>query len=262
MEDSRVAQAARLFLIPVGAASPCHPAPHLAQSVENDRLLITCRDMSSELHKLLLNAVSPFEKGVSALKLNAIRRPPGNPGRPNRTAAVLVPVLDKPEPEILLTVRSQHLPQHPGQVSFPGGSVDRSDSSAVSTALREAHEEIGLDYSLVTPLGFLDRLDTISDYRVLPVVALVQPDFVWKPDLREVSEVFTVPLHLAVNRRKYSLEEISHDGKNFVIAALNWQGHRIWGVTATILLNLGSRLERSKQVGSDSRNSQLSVHAD
>jgi 8-oxo-dGTP pyrophosphatase MutT (NUDIX family) len=218
--------------------------------------------MSSELRNLLLSAVSPFEKGVSALKLNALRRPPGNPGRPNRTAAVLVPVLDKPEPEILLTVRAEHLPQHPGQVSFPGGSVDRNDSSAVSTALREAHEEIGLDYSLVTPLGFLDRLDTISDYRVLPVVAIVQPEFVWKPDLREVSEVFTVPLHLAVNRREYSLEEINHEGKNFVISSLHWQGHRIWGITAAILLNLGSRMERSTRDTGGSPSRHFSIPAD
>jgi len=218
--------------------------------------------MSSELRNLLLSAVSPFEKGVSALKLNALRRPPGNPGRPNRTAAVLVPVLDKPEPEVLLTVRAEHLQQHPGQVSFPGGSVDRNDSSAVSTALREAHEEIGLDYSLVSPLGFLDRLDTISDYRVLPVVALVQPDFVWRPDLREVSEVFTVPLHVAVNRREYSLEKISHEGINFEVSSLHWQGHRIWGITASILWNLGSRMESSIQDPGGSISSRFSAQAD
>ncbi|HEY5775706.1 MAG TPA: CoA pyrophosphatase [Xanthomonadales bacterium] len=169
----------------------------------------------------------------------------GNQSRPNRTAAVLVPVLDKPEPEILLTVRSELLMQHPGQVSFPGGSVDRSDSSAVYTALREAQEEIGLEFSQVSPLGFLDRLDTISDYRVLPVVGLVQPAFVWKPDLREVSEVFTIPLKIAVNHREYSHQKISRDGKSVVISSLNWQGHKIWGITATILLNLGSRMERS-----------------
>jgi len=201
--------------------------------------------MPSELHNLLLRAVSPFEKGVSALKLNALRGTTGNEPRPNRTAAVLVPVLDKPEPEILLTVRSELLMQHPGQVSFPGGSVDRTDRSAVSTALREAHEEIGLDFSQVSPLGFLDRLDTISDYRVLPVVGLVRPSFVWKPDLREVSEVFTIPLKIAVNYREYSHQEITQDGKKIVISSLRWQGHKIWGITASILLNLGSRMESS-----------------
>jgi 8-oxo-dGTP pyrophosphatase MutT (NUDIX family) len=201
--------------------------------------------MPSELHNLLLRAVSPFEKGVSALKLNALRSASAGPTRPNRTAAVLVPVLDKAEPEILLTVRAEHLIQHPGQVSFPGGSVDRNDSTAVITALREAQEEIGLDHSMVSPLGFLDRLDTISDYRVLPVVGLVRPDFVWKPDLREVSEVFTIPLRLAVDSRAYSHQEINRDGKNIVISTLYWQGHKIWGITATILLNLGSRMENA-----------------
>jgi 8-oxo-dGTP pyrophosphatase MutT (NUDIX family) len=157
---------------------------------------------------------------------------------------VLVPILDKPEPEVLLTVRSHSLLQHPGQVSFPGGAVDRTDRSAISTALREAEEEIGLDFSQVSPLGFLDRLDTISDYRVLPVVGLVRPSFVWRPNEREVAEVFTVPLELAISYNEYTHEEISRDGKTFTISSLQWQGHRIWGVTAAILLNLGSRMKK------------------
>lgn len=198
--------------------------------------------MSSELHNTLLRAVSPFDQGVSALKLKVLRSAVGSTSRPARTAAVLVPVIDKAEPEILLTVRSELLEHHPGQVSFPGGSVDRSDRSAVSTALREAEEEIGLDFSQVSPLGFLDRLDTISDYRVLPVVGLVRSSFVWKPDQREVSKVFTVPLKLAVNHREYSHQEVVEGGKKIVISSLNWQGHMIWGITAAILLNLGSRM--------------------
>lgn len=201
--------------------------------------------MPSDLHNTLLSAVSPFDQGVSALKLNVLQNPGGKLSRPKRTAAVLVPILDKPEPEILLTVRSELLLQHPGQVSFPGGAVDHTDRSAISTALREAEEEIGLDFSQVSPIGFLDRLDTNSDYRVLPVVGLVRPTFVWQPDLREVSEVFTVPLKLAVNHHEYSHEEFVHKGKTIVISSLHWQGHRIWGVTAAILLNLGSRMENS-----------------
>jgi len=201
--------------------------------------------MPSELHTKLLKAVSPFDQGVSVLKLNVLRNTVGNQSRPNRTAAVLVPVLDKPEPEILLTVRSELLMQHPGQVSFPGGSVDHTDRSAVSTALREAEEEIGLDFAQVSPLGFLDRVDTISDYRVLPVVGLVRSSFVWKPDLREVSEVFTVPLRLAIDHREYSHQEVLQHGKKIVVSSLNWQGHRIWGITAAILLNLGNRMGNS-----------------
>jgi 8-oxo-dGTP pyrophosphatase MutT (NUDIX family) len=198
--------------------------------------------MPSDLHHTLLSAVSSFDQGVSTLKLNALHKPGDKLARPKRTAAVLVPVLDKPEPEILLTVRSEFLAQHPGQVSFPGGSVDRSDRSAISTALREAEEEIGLDFSQVSPLGFLDRLDTNSDYRVLPVVGLVRSSFVSKPDHREVSEVFTVPLALAVNRDEYTHVEVIHEGRKIVVSSLHWQGHKIWGITAAILMNFGDRM--------------------
>ncbi len=201
--------------------------------------------MPADLHNTLLSAVSSFDQGVTSLKLNALHPSAGNVSRPGRTAAVLVPILDKPEPEILLTVRSELLPHHPGQVSFPGGAVDHTDRSAIATALREAEEEIGLDFSQVSPLGFLDRLDTISDYRVLPVVGLVKPSFVWHPDHREVSEVFTVPLKLALDQNEYSHEAITRGGRTIVISSLHWQGHRIWGVTAAILLNLGSRMENS-----------------
>ena len=92
--------------------------------------------MPSDLYHALLNAVSPFDQGVSSLKVNAFRSTGNELPRPARTAAVLVPILDKPEPEILLTVRSEWLPNHPGQVSFPGGAVDRTDRSPISTALR------------------------------------------------------------------------------------------------------------------------------
>jgi 8-oxo-dGTP pyrophosphatase MutT (NUDIX family) len=201
--------------------------------------------MPSDLHHALLSAVSSFDQGVSSLKLIVLRNSDENPSRPKRTAAVLVPILDKPEAEILLTVRSERLPHHPGQVSFPGGAVERTDRSAISTALREANEEIGLDFSQVSPLGFLDRLDTVSDYRVLPVVGLVKPSFVWQANRQEVSEVFTLPLKLAVKTSAYSHEEIVHNGKTIVITSLHWQGHRIWGITAAILLNLGSRLENA-----------------
>jgi 8-oxo-dGTP pyrophosphatase MutT (NUDIX family) len=199
--------------------------------------------MSFEFHHTLLNAVSPFDEGVASLKLNVLRNSSEYRTRPSRTAAVLVPILDKPEPVILLTVRSELLPHHPGQVSFPGGAVEQSDRSAISTALREAQEEIGLDFSQVSPIGFLDRIDTISDYRVLPVVGLVKPSFVWQPDKREVSEVFTVPLNVAIDHNRFTHKKTVYMDKSVTISTLNWQGYKIWGVTAAILLNLGSRMK-------------------
>lgn len=198
--------------------------------------------MPSDIHSAILSAVSPFEQGVGGLDIKALRQSDGLPLRPKRTAAVLVAILDKPEPEIILTLRSQSLAQHAGQVSFPGGAVDPGDRSAISTALREAEEEIGLTHSQVLPLGFLDRLDTISDYRVLPVVGLVTPPFTWQPDQREVAKVFTVPLKLAINPDEYTHETICRDHQTMVISSLHWQGHKIWGVTAAILLNLGKRM--------------------
>ena len=198
--------------------------------------------MPADLHRALLSAVSPFDQGVSALNIQVLRDPLQGQVRPSRTAAVLVPILAKPEPEIVLTVRSENLPQHAGQVSFPGGSVDHQDRSAVSTALREAQEEIGLDASRVAPLGFLDRFDTISDYRVLPVVGLVRPPFAWQADHREVSDVFTVPLELAVDRQAYTHRAIVRGHVSHVVSSLQFKQYRIWGITAAILLNLGSRL--------------------
>lgn len=204
--------------------------------------------MSSDLYVQLLSAVSPFDQGVTDLKVRMLRSVDGQDIRPKRTAAVLVPILDMPgSPEILLTVRSRQLQQHPGQVSFPGGAVDERDRSAVSTALREAEEEIGLDFSQVSPLGFLDRLDTISDFRVLPVVGLVKSSFMSQPDPQEVAEVFTIPFALATDYHAYMHQKVEQDGQIFEISSLQWQGHRIWGVTAAILLNLGKRLQQTKQ---------------
>lgn len=195
---------------------------------------------------LLLRAVSPLESGVRGLQVDGYRPPNHSPDqgpfRPGKTAAVLVALLDSPEPELVLTRRADHLPQHPGQVSFPGGAVDDGDSSAVQTALREAHEEIGLPAEITTPIGFLDRLDTISDYRVLPVVALVKPPVQWIPDEREVAEIFTVPLSIVLDEGRYRTRQFVRDGNRYTLWSLQHQGYNIWGATAAILMNLISRM--------------------
>lgn len=193
--------------------------------------------------ELLLEAVSPLESGVRDLDINGYRPPGQEPFRPSRTAAVLVPLLDLPEPEIVLTRRADHLPQHPGQVSFPGGAAEDDDSSAVQTALREAHEEIGLPPEIARPIGFLDRMDTISDYRVLPVVALVTPPVIWKLDQREVAEVFTVPLSIVLETERYESRTVESQGRKYTIFTLRWKGYTIWGATAAMLINLTDRMQ-------------------
>jgi 8-oxo-dGTP pyrophosphatase MutT (NUDIX family) len=132
-------------------------------------------------------------------------------------------------------------------VSFPGGAVDDIDSSAVQTALREAHEEIGLPPEVTTPIGFLDRMDTISDYRVLPVVALVKPPVRWIPDEREVAEVFTVPLSIILDKSRYETRYFVRDGNRYTLWSLKYQGHNIWGATAAILMNLIKRMSTNDE---------------
>jgi 8-oxo-dGTP pyrophosphatase MutT (NUDIX family) len=197
----------------------------------------------------LIDAVSPLESGVRGLQVTGYRPPDTDtePGefRPSKTAAVLVPFLDLPEPELVLTRRADHLPNHAGQVSFPGGAAEDDDRSAVQTALREAEEEIGLPPAAARPIGFLDRMDTISDYRVLPVVALVAAPVTWVLDHREVAEVFTVPASVALDRQRYQGRTVRHGGRSYTIWSMDWEGHTIWGATAAMLMNLITRLENS-----------------
>jgi 8-oxo-dGTP pyrophosphatase MutT (NUDIX family) len=155
--------------------------------------------------------------------------------------------LDLPEPEVVFTRRAEHLPQHPGQVSFPGGAAEENDTSAVQTALREAHEEIGLPRHATQAVGFLDRMDTISDYRVLPVVALVTPPVEWKLDEREVAEVFTVPLSIILDTQRYETRKAEWRGHEYTLYTLYWQGRKIWGVTAAMLMNFITRMQNANE---------------
>jgi 8-oxo-dGTP pyrophosphatase MutT (NUDIX family) len=199
----------------------------------------------------LRSAVSPLANGASALGVHGWRPPGREAHRPRRTAAVLVGILPEPGAEVILTLRSQRLARHAGQVAFPGGRADEDDPSGVRTALREAEEEIGLAPSLVKPLGFLDRVDTISDYRVLPVVGLVDRTARLVADQVEVSEVFTVPLATVLDPAAYRPTRIHRRGVTRVVYHLDWcpdslaqtDRSHVWGVTAAILRNLALRAQ-------------------
>ena len=161
---------------------------------------------------------------------------------PRRPAAVLIGIRDDREQNVLLTLRTDTLQQHAGQVAFPGGRVEPSDADVVAAALRESHEEIGLEAGKVTPLGFLETFETISGYSVTPVVARVSADAMLKPDPGEVAEVFEVPFAFFLdpaNLRRYTMDFRGHrrDMVEFLHA-----GYRIWGVTAAILFNLLKRM--------------------
>lgn len=158
-------------------------------------------------------------------------------------AAVLVPVFESQgEASLLLTVRSTHLRQHAGQISFPGGRVSLSDPDLIATALREAEEEVGLAREFVEPLGFLGDQVVLTGYRITPVVALVRAGFVLRADQNEVAQHFLLPLAVLMDensfqRRTRQLRGIAVSGYE-----IQFEGHQIWGATAGILQRLREAL--------------------
>ena len=164
--------------------------------------------------------------------------------RPIRPAAVLVPIVDHPEPTVLLTQRSQHLPDHPGQISFPGGKIDAGDESPLASALREADEEVGLKRDFVEPLGYLDLYMTTLGYRIVPVLARVKPGFALTLNVSEVDAAFEVPLGFLLDQNNVERHSRDWQGMTRHYYAITFGERYIWGVTAGILRNLHERIFR------------------
>ena len=164
--------------------------------------------------------------------------------RPIRPAAVLVPIVDHPEPTVLLTQRAQHLPDHAGQVSFPGGKIEKDDKDPCASALREAREEIGLDRSYVEPFGYLDLYMTTLGYRIVPVIARVKPGFALKLNVSEVDTTFEVPLAFLMDQSNVQRHSRDWQGMTRHYFAITFGDRYIWGVTAGILRSLYDRIYR------------------
>lgn len=164
-------------------------------------------------------------------------------------AAVLVGLVRRESGlRAVLTRRTDTLRHHAGQVSFPGGRVEPGDHGPLQAALREACEEIGLPPTQVAPLGYLDPLATITGYRVVPVVAMLDPEFEPVPDPGEVADVFETPLDFLMAPERLRRVDIEFGGRTRHVleyeTPASGPAHRIWGVTASILLNLRMHLER------------------
>ena len=154
-------------------------------------------------------------------------------------AAVLVPVLARPEgPSLLLTRRADHLSHHPGQISFPGGRLEATDAGAEDAALRETEEEIGLPRSHVEVVGFLDNYVTITGYCVTPVVGIVRPDFELRLDETEVAEAFEVPLRHVLDPERVRSRKKRLFGVKIVYFEIPYRHYNIWGATAGMLVSL------------------------
>jgi 8-oxo-dGTP pyrophosphatase MutT (NUDIX family) len=181
-------------------------------------------------------------EGPSDFDLNpdALRELLAHP--PPRPAAVLVPVIARPQLSVLLTLRTDTLPSHAGQISFPGGKMEPDDADPVATALREAREEVGLHAAFVEPLGYLDPYRTGTGFRIFPVVALVRTGFALALDEAEVADAFEVPLDFLMDARNHQMHVRTWRGAERRFYAMPFQERYIWGATAGIMKNMHQRL--------------------
>ncbi|MDP6436756.1 MAG: CoA pyrophosphatase [Gammaproteobacteria bacterium] len=155
---------------------------------------------------------------------------------PLRPAAVLIPLLDDNGAiSLMLTERTHDLPEHPGQIAFPGGRSEPGDPDLLATALREAHEEVGLPPAAVEPAGYLKTQAVPTGYAVVPVIGFVTEAFDVRPDPREVASVFEVPLDFLLDERNCVREDREIDGISLATWEYRWEDHRIWGATAKII---------------------------
>ena len=167
------------------------------------------------------------------------------PGRKLRDAGVLIPVLETERGlRLILTKRSSALKHHPGQIAFPGGKVDETDDGAIAAALREAHEEIGLDPANVDVLGTLPTHETVTGFQVTPVLARVRAPFAPRPEPGEVEEVFEVPFDHVTNPDRFQIQSRLWRGERRHFYVVPYGPYYVWGATARILRGLANRLMR------------------
>ncbi|MES1975958.1 MAG: CoA pyrophosphatase [Pseudomonadota bacterium] len=161
---------------------------------------------------------------------------------PLMSAAVLIAVTDRPSPGVILTQRTDTLSRHPGQVAFPGGRIDPGDDGPIAAALREAEEEIALPRDRVAVIGEVDRYRTVTGFEVTPVIGVVPPDLVLVPSAAEVAQVFEVPLDFVLDTSNHVEATVEWQGRNRHYYEITWAGHRIWGATAAMIVNLSRRM--------------------
>jgi len=194
-----------------------------------------------DLIKSLRAALDQSGDGSSDFDLNPDFKLPA--GRKLRPAGVLVPIsIIGGAPRVILTKRSSALKHHPGQIAFPGGKQDEGDADVTAAALREAWEEIGLPQDLPQVIGHLPEHETVTGFRVTPVVALLEQDFKLIPEPGEVDEVFSVPLAHLLNLDNYIIESRRWRGTRRHYFTVPYGPYYTWGATARMLRGLAARM--------------------
>lgn len=182
---------------------------------------------------------APGARTPGSFRDGAAHKPTRTIEQPITPSAVLVPIVDRPDGQtVLLTLRTDHLNDHAGQISFPGGRLDAGDRTPVETALREAEEEIGLTREQVEVVGRLDDYLVATGYRITPVVALVALPLALALDRFEVAEAFEVPLALVLSSASYRTDSRVINRIEHRFHVLPYKNYNIWGATAAILVNL------------------------
>ncbi|MFS2225576.1 CoA pyrophosphatase [Pantoea sp. B65] len=157
---------------------------------------------------------------------------------PRRQAAVLVPIVARPQPTLLLTKRASSLRKHAGQVAFPGGMMDSSDNSLIITALREAQEEVAIPPALVRVIGTLPAVTSSTGFQVTPVVGIIPDSIIYHANEAEVAAVFEMPLQEALRLGRYSALDIHRHGVHHRVWLSWFEDYFVWGMTAGIIRQL------------------------
>ncbi len=158
-------------------------------------------------------------------------------------AAVLVAITNRIEPGVILTQRPETMRKHAGQVAFPGGRMDLSDHSLEDAALREAQEEVALEREHVQLIGRTDPYVTITGYSVTPILGIIPPDLPLRANADEVAAIFEAPLAFLLDAANHQERDVEWESTRRHYYEINWNGHRIWGATAAMIVNLSRRLE-------------------
>ncbi len=193
---------------------------------------------------IICQVLDPVESGTSKTPARSDYDLNENAHRlsPNKQAAVLVPLIERPAGwQILLTRRTMEMPTHAGQIAFPGGQALKNETLAAA-ALREFEEETGVKQHCAQLLGRFERYETASGFNITPFVARLTPPIAPRPDPREVDEVFEVPLGFLMNTENHQQRTIQWQGQQRHFYAMPWNEYFIWGATAGMIRALALRL--------------------